>query len=490
VSQTEKVMDKKVMDFVSEKWDREIVPQLSTYIKIPNKSPMFDPMWSEHGYMEEAMSLIESWVRDQPIAGMQVERIQLPGRTPLLFIEIPGKGDDTVLLYGHMDKQPEMVGWNVDLAPWKPVLAGDKLYGRGGADDGYATFASLTAIMALRDRGLDHARCVVLIEGCEESGSYDLPFYINYLANRIGTPSLVVCLDSGCGNYDQLWLTTSLRGLAGGTLRVRVLEEGVHSGDASGVVPSSFRVLRQLLDRIEDPVTGRIRIDPLYVDIPSERIEQASEASQVLGTAIYDKFPFLPGMQPMGQDLADLVLNRTWRPTLSVTGADGLPSLMDAGNVLRPQTSVKLSIRLPPTLDGERASKLLKQVLENDPPYGSRVEFEVEKSASGWAAPATAEWLRQSVNDASRRYFGPRAAAMGEGGTIPFMAMLQERFPDAQFVVTGLLGPKSNAHGPNEFLHIPTGKKLTASMASIIHEHYANRGAPGAPEPVTDAVAA
>ncbi len=490
MSQTEKVMDKKVMDFVSEKWDREIVPQLSTYIKIPNKSPMFDPMWSEHGYMEEAMSLIESWVRDQPIAGMQVERIQLPGRTPLLFIEIPGKGDDTVLLYGHMDKQPEMVGWNVDLAPWKPVLAGDKLYGRGGADDGYATFASLTAIMALRDRGLDHARCVVLIEGCEESGSYDLPFYINYLANRIGTPSLVVCLDSGCGNYDQLWLTTSLRGLAGGTLRVRVLEEGVHSGDASGVVPSSFRVLRQLLDRIEDPVTGRIRIDPLYVDIPSERIEQASEASQVLGTAIYDKFPFLPGMQPMGQDLADLVLNRTWRPTLSVTGADGLPSLMDAGNVLRPQTSVKLSIRLPPTLDGERASKLLKQVLENDPPYGSRVEFEVEKSASGWAAPATAEWLRQSVNDASRRYFGPRAAAMGEGGTIPFMAMLQERFPDAQFVVTGLLGPKSNAHGPNEFLHIPTGKKLTASMASIIHEHYANRGAPGAPEPVTDAVAA
>lgn len=480
MSQTEKVMD-----FVSEKWDREIVPQLSTYIKIPNKSPMFDPQWSERGYMDEAMSLIESWVRDQPISGMQVERIQLPGRTPLLFIEIPGKGDDTVLLYGHMDKQPEMVGWNVDLAPWKPVLSGDKLYGRGGADDGYATFASLTAIMALKDRGLDHSRCVVLIEGCEESGSYDLPFYINYLANRIGTPSLVVCLDSGCGNYDQLWLTTSLRGLAGGTLRVRVLEEGVHSGDASGVVPSSFRVLRQLLDRIEDPVTGRIRIDPLYVDIPGERIEQAAEASQVLGTAIYDKFPFLPGMQPMGSDLSELVLNRTWRPTLSVTGADGLPSLMDAGNVLRPQTSVKLSVRLPPTMDGERASRLLKEVLENDPPYGSRVEFEVEKSASGWAAPATAEWLRQSVNEASRKYFGPRAAAMGEGGTIPFMGMLQERFPDAQFVVTGLLGPKSNAHGPNEFLHIPTGKKLTASMASVIHEHYVNRGAPGAPADAT-----
>ena len=466
----------KVMDFVSEKWDREIVQQLSTYIKIPNKSPMFDPNWVERGYMDEAMSLLETWVREQPISGMQVERIQLPGRTPLLFIEIPGKGDETVLLYGHMDKQPEMVGWNVDLAPWTPVLSGDKLYGRGGADDGYATYASLTAIMALKERGLDHSRCVVLIEGCEESGSYDLPFYINHLASRIGTPSLVVCLDSGCGNYDQLWLTTSLRGLAGGTLRVRVLEEGVHSGDASGVVPSSFRVLRQLLDRIEDPATGRILIDPLYVDIPGERVDQAKEASQVLGTAIYDKFPFLPGMHPMGQDLSDLVLNRTWRPTLSVTGADGLPSLTDAGNVLRPYTSVKLSVRLPPTMDGERASRLLKEALEKDPPYGARVEFEVEKSATGWAAPATASWLRESVNEASRQYFGPRAAAMGEGGTIPFMNMLQERFPAAQFVVTGLLGPKSNAHGPNEFLHIPTGKKLTASMAKVIHEHYVNRG--------------
>lgn len=466
----------KVMDFVSDKWDREIIPQLSTYIKIPNKSPMFDPQWSERGYMNEAMALLESWVRDQPIAGMTVERIDLPGRTPLLFIEIPGKGDSTVLLYGHMDKQPEMVGWNVDLAPWKPVLTGDKLYGRGGADDGYATFASLTAIMALKERGLDHSRCVILIEGCEESGSYDLPFYINHLAARIGNPGLVVCLDSGCGNYDQMWLTTSLRGLAGGTLRVRVLEEGVHSGDASGVVPSSFRVLRQLLDRIEDSTTGRLLIEPLFVQIPEERIDQAREAAGVLGTSVYDKFPFLPNMTPMAGDLTELVLNRTWRPTLSITGAEGLPSLMDAGNVLRPQTAVKLSVRLPPTLDGERASRLLKQALEKDPPYGAHVEFDVEKSATGWAAPTTAPWLRNTVNEASKEYFGPRAAAMGEGGTIPFMNMLKERFPDAQFVVTGLLGPKSNAHGPNEFLHIPTGKKLTASMAKVIHEQYINRG--------------
>jgi acetylornithine deacetylase/succinyl-diaminopimelate desuccinylase-like protein len=470
------IVKEEVSAFVSGKWDDEIVPELCEYIKIPNKSPMFDRDWQERGYMTEAMDLIERWVRDQPIRGMSVERLTLPGRTPLLYIEIPGKGDETVLMYGHMDKQPEMIGWSPDLAPWKPVLAGDKLYGRGGADDGYATYASLTAVMALHDRGIDHARIVVLIEGCEESGSYDLPFYINFLAERIGSPSLVVCLDSGCGNYDQMWLTTSLRGLAGGTLRVQVLEEGVHSGDASGIVPSSFRVLRQLLSRLEDEHTGRIRPELFYVDIPSERIEQAKQAAGVLGGEVYSKFPWLPGMKPMADDLAELVLNRTWRPALSVTGADGFPSLDNAGNVLRPQTAVKLSLRLPPTLDPMRASNALKEILEREPPYGARVVFDVEKSSTGWAAPATKSWLRHTVNEASQTYFGPPAAAMGEGGTIPFMGMLSERFPEAQFVVTGLLGPKSNAHGPNEFLHIPTGKRLTAAVAQILANHLQRVG--------------
>ncbi len=469
---------RKLMDFVAEKWDREVIPQLKTYIKIPNKSPLFDPQWSDKGYMAEAMDLLETWARDQTISGMQIERIQLPGRTPLLLIEIPGKGEDCVLMYGHMDKQPEMHGWNVDLGPWTPVHAGDKLYGRGGADDGYSLYASLIAIMALHERGLDHSRCVILIEGCEESGSYDLPFYINHLADRIGTPNLVVCLDSGAGNYDQLWVTTSLRGMAGGTLRVKVLKEGVHSGDASGIVPSSFRILRQLLDRIEDPYSGQIKLDLMHVEIPEERQRQAAEAARVLGDQIHSKFPWNDGMGPVDTDLQQLVLNRTWRPALAVTGADGLPPLIDSGNVLRPQTSVKLSLRLPPTLSGARASALLKETLEKDPPYGAQVEFEIEKSAQGWAAPATVPWLSAAVNDASQTYFGPKAAAMGEGGTIPFMNMLQERFPDAQFVVTGLLGPHSNAHGPNEFLHIPTGKKLTAAVADVLHRHYQNRGAP------------
>ncbi len=463
--------------FVSAKWDDEIVPQLVEYIRIPNKSPMFDADWVEHGYMEDAVRLMEGWARAQDIPGMQLEVVRLEGRTPLIFIDIPaangGNADDCVLLYGHLDKQPEMTGWDDDLGPWKPVLRDGKLYGRGGADDGYAIYGSLAAIMALQEQKLPHARCVVLIEACEESGSYDLPAYVDHLADRIGQPSLVVCLDSGCGNYDQLWCTTSLRGLAGGNFTVKVLEEGVHSGDASGVVPSSFRLLRQLLSRIEDEKTGRILLEGLHVEIPAERLQQAEKCAEVLDTAVFDKFPFLPGMTPMSDELTELVLNRTWRPALSVTGIGGMPQLESAGNVLRPHTAVKLSLRLPPTLDGKRAGELLQEALLSDPPNGAKVTLELEKASSGWNAPAMAPWLESAVDAASQAFYGRPAMYMGEGGSIPFMGMLGEKFPGAQFMITGVLGPHSNAHGPNEFLHIDMGKRVTACVAHVIAAHQA-----------------
>jgi acetylornithine deacetylase/succinyl-diaminopimelate desuccinylase-like protein len=407
---------------------------------------------------------------------MKLEVVRLPGRTPLIFIDIPGKGDDCVLLYGHLDKQPEMTGWSAHLGPWKPVIEGDRLYGRGAADDGYAIFGSLSAIAALQAEGIAHSRCVVMIEACEESGSYDLPYYVDHLAARIGQPSLVVCLDSGCGNYDQLWLTTSLRGLTGGNLTVKVLEEGVHSGDASGIVASSFRILRQILSRLEDEVTGAIKPRELFVEIPAQRVEQAKITAKVLGDAVYSKFPFVAGMRPIASDPAELILNRTWRPSLSITGAGGLPALDSAGNVLRPSTSLKLSIRIPPTLDGSKAGELVKQLLEKEPPYGAKVQFDLEKSAGGWNAPALSSWLERSVDGASRTYFGAPPAYNGEGGSIPFMGMLGEKFPRAQFLITGVLGPHSNAHGPNEFLHIPTGKKLTMCVAKVVADHFVASG--------------
>ena len=462
--------------FVSAKWDDEIVPRLVDYIRIPNKSPMFDADWAKHGYMDQAVDLLAGWAKAQSVAGMTVDVVRLEGRTPLIFIDIPGEGDDCVVLYGHLDKQPEMTGWADDLGPWKPVIKGDKLYGRGGADDGYAIFGSLAAIMALKDQGIAHSRCVVMIEACEESGSYDLPYYVDHLADRIGKPSLVVCLDSGCGNYDQLWLTTSLRGLTGGNLTVQVLTEGVHSGDASGVVASSFRVLRQLLTRLEDETSGKIKADDFYVEIPAQRIEQAQRSAGVLGDAVYSKFPFVDGMAPMNDDLAELVLNRTWRPALSITGVGGMPALDSAGNVLRPFTAVKLSLRIPPTLDGHAAGEALKALLERDPPYGCKVTFDLEKASTGWNAPQLSPWLEASIDEASKAFFGPAPAYMGEGGTIPFMGMLGEKFPGAQFLITGVLGPHSNAHGPNEFLHIPTGKRVTQCVAKVIADHHVASG--------------
>jgi acetylornithine deacetylase/succinyl-diaminopimelate desuccinylase-like protein len=459
--------------FTDKIWNDEIVPTLVEYIAIPNKSPSFDPDWEKHGYMEQAVQLFVDWAEKKlPALNATLSVERAAGRTPLILIDVPGSvSGDTVLLYGHLDKQPEMTGWAEGKGPWVPVLEGDKLYGRGGADDGYAMFGALGALLALKEQGVPHKRAVIVIEASEESGSPDLPYYMDALADRIGKVSLVVCLDSGCGDYERLWVTTSLRGVIGGTLRVDVLEEGVHSGDASGVVPSSFRIMRQVLARLENVETGEVLVDALKAEIPAERQRQAKVAAQALGDQVYAKFPFVDGMKPAGADLAELVLNRTWRPTLSVTGFAGAPTPQNAGNVLRPFTEAKLSLRLPPTVDAEQASKRVKEIVERDPPYGAHVSYHGEAAGAGWNAPKTAAWLEAVLEDASHAAFGNPVAMMGEGGSIPFMGMLGEKFPEAQFVVTGVLGPHSNAHGPNEFLHIPTGKRVTEVVARVVAAH-------------------
>jgi len=458
--------------FIDDQWDHSALPELVEYIRIPNKSPMFDSEWQSNGHMDTVVQQFEKWCLAQEIPGMQVEVVQLPDRTPLLYLEIPGETQDTVLLYGHLDKQPEMTGWREGFGPWIPVIENDRLYGRGGADDGYALFASLIALMALHQEGIPHARCVVLIEACEESGSPDLPYYIDALKDRIGKPGLVICLDSGCGNYEQLWCTTSLRGLVGGNLTVEILEEGVHSGDASGIVPDTFRILRELLANIDDSKTGWIAIPEFNADIPDVRLNQASHAAEVLGDQVYSRFPFVDDALPVVDDPRELILNRTWRPALSVTGADGLPSMKDAGNVLRASTSVKISLRLPPTTDPKQAAVKLKTMMEQEPPYGARVSFTPDWSAGGWHAPIMDNWLAEATNQSSLNHFGKEAVYMGEGGSIPFMGMLGEKFPEAQFLITGVLGPQANAHGPNEFLHIPYVKKLTCCVADVIAAHY------------------
>ncbi len=456
---------------VNKVWDESIVERLTAYVRIPNKSPMFDPQWEAHGYMDAAIQLMADWCRAQPVRGMKVEIKRLAGRTPLLLVDVPGELPGSVLLYGHLDKQPEFTGWHPGLGPWEPVVRDGKLYGRGAADDGYAVFSSLTAIAALQAQKVALPRCVLLIEACEESGSVDLPAHLDALGDSIGDPSLVVCLDAECGNYDQVWCTTSLRGNITGRLRVQVLTEGVHSGMSTGIVPTPFRIVEQLLARIENPVTGDLLLEELQASIPKDRRAQITAAAQVLGDSVAGKMPWVQGVKALSNDPTELIINSTWRATLAVTGADGLPAVASAGNVLLPELSFKLSLRLAPTTDPAKASKALRETLERDPPYGARVKFESDGGAAGWNAPAFAPWLEESITRASQAVYGRDAVNIGCGGSIPFMGMLGARFPRTQFFITGVLGPHANAHGPNEFLHIDYAKKLTACVSLVLADH-------------------
>jgi acetylornithine deacetylase/succinyl-diaminopimelate desuccinylase-like protein len=470
--------------FADKAWDDEIVPALTKYIAIPAKSPMFDPDWAKNGHIDRVVRDAAQWVEGKRVAALKLEVVRLEGRTPVIFFEVPATKagcDDTVLFYGHLDKQPEFNGWRADLGPWMPKLEDGKLYGRGGADDGYAIYAAINAILALDDQNLPRPRCVGLIETCEESGSGDLPAYIDALTARLGRVSLVVCLDSGAGNYDQLWLTTSLRGNVTGTLRVEILTEGIHSGDASGLVPSSFRILRQVLDRLEDSRTGQLLPQSFHCEIPTSRIEQARATAAILGDEVWKRMPWACGADggpalPISTDPLEGLLSRTWRPTLSVTGVDGMPALKDAGNVLRPYTAFKLSLRLPPLVPGHEAAERLKTLLEDNAPYNARVTFQPDGragawGATGWNAPELAPWLEAALNEASKAHYAAPLGYIGQGGTIPLMSMLQKGFPAAQMMVCGVLGPKSNAHGPNEFLHLAYGKQLTAAVAQVIAAH-------------------
>jgi acetylornithine deacetylase/succinyl-diaminopimelate desuccinylase-like protein len=460
--------------FIESVWQKSIVERLRAYIRIPNKSPAFDSDWERHGYMDQAVELMADWCRSQAVPRMRVEVRRLPGITPLLLVDIPGEISECVLLYGHLDKQPEFTGWLPGLGPWEPVIRDGKLFGRGGADDGYAVFSSLTAIAALKAQAVPLPRCVLMIEATEESGSIHLPAHLDALGASIGEPSLVVCLDAECGNYEQLWTTTSLRGNLVGTLKVRVLTEGAHSGLASGIAPTPFRLLQQLIARIENPLNGELILDALQADIPQDRRAQIAAAAAVLGAQFFDKIPFAPGVRPVSADPVELLVNNTWRPSLAVTGADGLPPLSAAGNVLLPEISLKISLRLPPTVDPAPASRAVQQALQRNPPYGAQVSFDPESSSGGWNAPAFASWFEQSMQRASQHVFGREAVSLGGGGTIPFLRMLGERFPQTQFFVTGVLGPHSNAHGPNEFLHIDYATRLTECVSMVLADFGAH----------------
>jgi len=455
-------------------WEDDAVPALIRYGKIPSLSPAFDSDWERDGHLTSAAHLLADWCRGRKVAGATVEVLESSGRTPLLLFDAPATGgaSGTVLVYGHLDKQPPLGEWRPGLGPFSPAREGVRLYGRGMGDDGYSVFAACLAVELLDTQGVPRPRVAVLMEASEESGSPDLPGYIDELAPRLGRPELVVCLDSGCLTYDRLWVTTSLRGNLVATLRVQVLTEGVHSGDAGGIVPTSFRLLRRLLDRVEDPKTGEILLPELHADVPGF---DGSEAVGPWEAAGY--FPAVPGLAFAGDSEAERLVRRAWKPALAVTGIDGVPSVRDGGNVLRPFTTAKISLRLPPTVDAEHAASALTSALTADPPEGASVSLQMEAPASGWASPSLDDWVAEALRRASLEVFGRPPGALGEGGTIPFLAMLGERWPGVPLVATGVLGPGSNAHGPNEFLHLPMAEAVTVATARLLEAAASRVGA-------------
>jgi len=455
-------------------WDDDILPSLSELVAVPAISPAFDPKWSENGQLAAAIEHVRAWLADRDLPGTTIEVVELPDRTPLLLVDVPASGeagDGTTLLYGHLDKQPPVANWSEGLGPWTPVLRDGRLYGRGAADDGYSGYAAIAAIEAVRAAGGAHTRCVILLETGEESGSPDLPVYLAHLGDRLGRVSLVVCLDSGGGDYDRMWLTTSLRGLVQATMTVRVLEGGLHSGMASGIVPSSFRIARQLLDRLEDSATGEVLVREMHVDIPEHRLAEVREAVESVPGSQTGFLPLVGDTTPMGTDEVELALNAGWRPTLSITGADGLPSPEDAGNVLRPFTTLVLSFRLPPTANSAVAVEAVRKALTTDVPYGATVELSRIEHADGWNAPTLAPWLSDTLDAAGKEVFGAPWRTVALGGSIPFMGLLHEAYPDAQFLVTGAVGPDSNCHVPDEWLHLAHAARITEAVALVLDAH-------------------
>ena len=460
--------------YVDGLFERDVIGTLSAYVAIRCLSPDFDPDWAANGEIGRAARMLADWGRARQIPGISVEIVEHEGLTPVIVADIPATpGEETrpaSLLYGHFDKQPPLGSWREGLDPFVAVRDGDRLYGRGTADDGYAIFAALAAIEALAATGTPHGRCVVLVESSEESGSSDLTSYLDEVGERIGKPGpgLVVCLDSGAATYDRLWNTTSLRGSFVATLGVEVLTQGIHSGLAGGVVPSSFRILRQLLSRVEDPATGEILVPEFRAEIPAAALAAAEAVTAELGEAAVGEFPAVPTLELSGDSPADRLIRRTWMPAVAFTGIDGVPSVKDGGNVLRPFTTGKLCFRLPPSVEPLRAAEALVHVLTSDPPQGARVEVEISSTSPGFEAPPQAEWLARAVEESSELFFGKGAGQIGEGGTIPFLTYLLERFPRSQFLVTGVLGPSSNAHGPNEMLHLGAARHVTACVAHVL----------------------
>ena len=455
---------------VAASWRGETLEALKRFIRLESKSPAFDAAWEERGLLLKAVEEAAAHGRRLFPQGA-FEVLSAPGRTPCLFFDVPaapGSRGAAVMFYGHLDKQPEASGWSEGKGPFAPVVEDGRLYGRGAVDDGYSFYLAMAALSGLDAAGLPRPRALGLIETCEESGSLDLAFWLERLRGRLAGVGLMAVLDAGAEDYGRMWLTPRFRGIVAADLRASTVTAAVHSGIASGAVPSSFGVIRVLLDRIDDAASGRVRDPAFHCAMPEARRAQLERVAAVLGGGFADGYPWQPGARPLHGDALSNLIGQTWMPQLSVTGAEGLPPLEAAGNVIRPETALRLSLRIPPCVDAGAALARLEELLLADPPHGARVTVGGQLASAGWNAPQEAAWFAEAVDAASREVFGQPAGWNCSGGTISIMGLLQQALPGAQFCVTGAAGPRTNSHGPDEMLPLAYAEGLTRALARII----------------------
>lgn len=456
---------------INEFWDQHGIPGLMDFIRIPSKSTDFDPNWESNGFLKQACESAALWLKGI-IPDARCELLTETGRTPCLFVEIPPtKGYENsaaMAFYGHFDKLPETGEWQEGLGAWTPVLKNNCLYGRGSADDGYSFYLMGVCVAALKTLNHAHPRIIGIFETQEESGSKDLPYYLNLIHDRLGSVNAFFILDNSCSDYERLWTVSSLRGVIKGTLKVKVLSHGVHSGAYSGIVPDAYGIAQHLLSRVYDPLTSEVKIPSCLAKIPDTCQQQLQNVGNILGDQIWNRAPLLPGVSPISTQPDELLLQNTWKPALTITGISGIPVPENAGNIIHGDVALTLSMRVPPLIDLKQAVNDLNQLLTTDIPFGCEVSLTSISAEPGWASFHTDSKIQELLSKASECHFGKPLATTGQGGSIPIVNEFEKHLPNTALVVTGALGTDSNAHAPNEFLNMNYAKKLTAVIAQVI----------------------
>ena len=470
-------MDKKSFEkYIEKMFTYNMIPNLMNFIRIPNLSPAYDYEWNTNGLLLKAANLIIAYAKSLEIKNAQINLIQDKGYSPLIFIEIPASRPNdnrTVLLYAHFDKQPHGTGWDDDKGPTKPVIQNGRLYGRGSADDGYASFSMLTAIKACQEHNCPLPRICLIFEGAEESTDEHLTYYFNKLLPIIGENVIAfIPLDSGCADYDRLWITNSLRGVCDYEINIQTLDNNISFGpEASGRIAENLFILRKAIDAVMDTSTGDVKIEEFYVkDIPEEIQEEMDKEIEIVGEQFFKEIPLYEGVKPLKTDIKEAMINNRWKPTCSILGIDNCPKIEDNGFGVKKSITVKMSMRLPPGIDSHAALEALKKVVKENIYFDAKVKFLSAEVADGWKLTNFSEKTKNVLNKASKEYFGNELVFKGMGGSIPFITYFQTKYPNADVICTGILGADCFEHGPNENLHLEACKKMILVLCYFLSE--------------------